>query len=296
MAENQLVGPYETGDWIPVRQILASRPSQWPGLDLTAQGHHPWAGVVPPLRCHLITGFRRAGRVRRKIDGPWQNEEVLSGDVCFLPRATSSDWEWDDCLENIHLHVSDHYLSRLAAEVFDRDDQQVALVDRLKVNDPVISSLLCILTDELQSAGRAEHLYVDAISTHLCVHVLRNYAGLKGAKPRLTGGLAVKHASRIAEYIEENLGQSLSIGELAAQINASPFHFSREFRTSFGQPPHQYVIARRLERARLMIAAGDRPLKQVAADCGFYDHAHMTRLFRDNLDTTPSELHRRITG
>jgi AraC family transcriptional regulator len=286
----ELVGPYETGRWFPVATLAASRPGQWCGLDLTDQEHEPWGGRVPPLRNHLVTAFLRQGRVRRKLDGPWQCEDVAYGDVSFISRAMDSYWEWNEPLENIHFHISDHYFSRIAREVFGRDDHEIFLVDRLKIRDPFISSALEMLAREARSSGYAEHLYVDAISTQLCVYLLRHYSTMQSATPRPATGLTASQASRVSTHIEEKLGDALTIEELARQACVSPFHFARQFKLCFGLTPHNYVVTRRLERAHKMVAKGEMTLKQIASRCGFYDQAHMTVLFRRKFGMTPKKL------
>lgn len=140
--EGNLVGPYETGQWIPVLPIFASRPGQWSGLDLTSQFHAPWSGHVPPLRSHLVTAFMRPGTIRRQMSGPWLTGDMHPEDILFIPRATESEWEWNEQLQNIHLHISDSYFSRVAYDVFGRQSENCELVDRLSIPDKVIAFTL----------------------------------------------------------------------------------------------------------------------------------------------------------
>src|SRR5208283_175000 len=63
-----------------------------------------------------------------------------------------------------------------------------------------------------------------------------------------------------------------------------------------GTPPHAYVMRRRIEHAKRRLARRDIPLKVVAADCGFSDQSHMTRLFRRLLGTTPAEYRTTVTS
>lgn len=283
----RLVKPDQIDQWIPASTLVSSQPGRWDGLDLTTQAHVPWGGEVPALRDNLITVFMRPGHVRRHLDGPWQNEEVEPGDVSFIPSAMASTWYWNDPLENIHLHISDRYLGRIAREMFGHDFSRVTLADKLKIADPHVAFALGLLADEARRGGEAEHLYVDAIATQLCVHILRRYSSHRFPLRRASTGLGAAQAARVAEYIEAGLSQSLSVGSLAGIAGVSCFHFSRQFKATFGSPPHSYVLARRLERARVMLLSGEQPIKKVAAACGFYDAAHMTRLFQKRFGSTP---------
>ncbi len=68
--------------------------------------------------------------------------------------------------------------------------------------------------------------------------------------------------------------------------------FARQFRGSFGRPPYAFVTARRLERAKSLLARTDAPIKAIAADCGFADQAHLTRMFRVTTGKTPAVFRR----
>ncbi len=74
-----------------------------------------------------------------------------------------------------------------------------------------------------------------------------------------------------------------------AVIGLSEFHFARKFRTEFSCPPHAHLMRMRIERAKAQLARGNIPLKVVAANSGFSDQSHMTRLFRRVLGVTPAE-------
>ena len=77
---------------------------------------------------------------------------------------------------------------------------------------------------------------------------------------------------------------------LAAVAGVGVWTFARHFRESFGRTPHAYVIERRIDRARRLLAQGGLPIKEVASVCGFADQAHMTRVFQTHLHTTPAAL------
>jgi AraC family transcriptional regulator len=98
-----------------------------------------------------------------------------------------------------------------------------------------------------------------------------------------------RHKLRAAvEYIEEHLDAEISLDDLAAVVHLSPYHFARLFKASTGLPPHQYVITRRIERAKRLLRGGDDlSLAQVAARVGFWDQGHFTRHFKRLVGVTP---------
>jgi AraC-like DNA-binding protein len=94
------------------------------------------------------------------------------------------------------------------------------------------------------------------------------------------GGLAPWRISRLQAFVEEHLSQSIHIADLSGAVGLSVPHFARAFGRSFGEPPHLYVIQRRLDRARRLMLTSDMALSELAVACGFNDQAHFCRLFR----------------
>jgi AraC family transcriptional regulator len=108
------------------------------------------------------------------------------------------------------------------------------------------------------------------------------------------GGLAAWQSRRVRACIEANLERSLRVSDLAAMARLSVSHFSRAFKTSFGQSPHAYVMTRRVERAKHLILLGDpTPLAVIALNCGLSDQAHLSRMFRKIVGDSPAAWRRR---
>jgi AraC family transcriptional regulator len=95
----------------------------------------------------------------------------------------------------------------------------------------------------------------------------------------------------VVEYIEEHLDVGPSLEQMAAVTRLSTYHFARQFKAATGLPPHQYVIARRVERARQLLQAGtDLSLAEVAADVGFSDQSQFSRHFKRHVGVTPAQF------
>jgi AraC family transcriptional regulator len=106
------------------------------------------------------------------------------------------------------------------------------------------------------------------------------------------GGLATWQARRTLAYIEANLPSKLDIDDLANVVALSRSHFSRSFKQSIGLTPMEYVVVRRVERAKAMIKTTREPLAEVALACGFADQAHLNRRFRDVVGISPGRWRR----
>jgi AraC-like DNA-binding protein len=145
---------------------------------------------------------------------------------------------------------------------------------------------LAIRFDIAHSALMDEHelnVLLDEIAWLLAVHLARR----AGAAPApLTAG-KLERVERARSLIENSLGEPLRIRDLAAAAYMSPFHFSRLFKLVTGESPHAYLIGRRIERAKELLAAQKLPLLQVAFAVGFQTQGHFTEVFRRRTGTTP---------
>jgi AraC family transcriptional regulator len=98
------------------------------------------------------------------------------------------------------------------------------------------------------------------------------------------------------EQIEAALDARLTVETLAHGVGLSPAHFARAFKESLGRPPHQYLLALRLERARRLLETTNASLSEIAQRAGFADQAHFTRLFKRAFGVTPGTLARARAG
>jgi AraC family transcriptional regulator len=108
------------------------------------------------------------------------------------------------------------------------------------------------------------------------------------------GGLADWQSKRTAEYIETHLGDRISLSALAAIARLSPYHFARAFKQSFGMPPHRYHTARRIERAKAVLARPTLSITEIAMELGFGDTSSFTTTFRRLVGRTPSSYRRSL--
>ena len=116
-------------------------------------------------------------------------------------------------------------------------------------------------------------------------------AHAKTARPD-HGCLAPSQLSRVIDFVDANLGRTVRTRDLAASARLSASYFSQTFRASVGQSPHAFVMRRRVERAQELMLATDKPLSEIALDCGLADQPHLTRLFRRIVGTSPAAWRR----
>ena len=101
------------------------------------------------------------------------------------------------------------------------------------------------------------------------------------------GTLPWTRLRRVTEHIQQNLDKDLTLGELAAVVFMSPYHFARLFKSSTGVPPHRFVVRQRVARARACLATEALSITQISRMVGFRTPSHFTTVFRRLLGVTP---------
>lgn len=97
-----------------------------------------------------------------------------------------------------------------------------------------------------------------------------------------------RSVKRIQEYLAAHFTDNISLEQLAAIAELSPFHLIRVFRRQVGLPPHAYRIQVRVQRAKTLLALG-LPIAQVALETGFVDQSHLTNHFKRIVGVTPGQ-------
>jgi AraC-like DNA-binding protein len=84
---------------------------------------------------------------------------------------------------------------------------------------------------------------------------------------------------RIKDAIDARYAERLDVGVLAGMAGISRAHFSRQFREAFGEPPHQYLKSRRMERAAALLRSTDEPVADICRDVGLRSVGSFTTSF-----------------
>ena len=92
-------------------------------------------------------------------------------------------------------------------------------------------------------------------------------------------GLPGARLRRVTEFIDDNLARALPLADLSAEAHMSQYHFARLFKESTGLPPHRFVVQRRIERARELLAAGQLSIDAIARAVGFRTRSHFSMMF-----------------
>jgi AraC family transcriptional regulator len=122
-------------------------------------------------------------------------------------------------------------------------------------------------------------------------HAAAHCAQKPKSLPR-TGCLADWQVKRVCDMIDVLLTAQIGLKDLADAVGLSPFHFCRSFKVSTGYAPHQFQVARRVDRAREMLIRSDSSVTEIAAAVGYDDPNQLARVFRKSTGMSPSQFRR----
>lgn len=136
-------------------------------------------------------------------------------------------------------------------------------------------------------------LVSEPLANDLAVQLIRYVSESCRRQRRKDGELPPAKLRAVVAYIEGHLDTGPSLQQMAAFAHLSPAHFARQFKAATGLPPHQYVIARRVEWAKgILQQRGGLSMATVAARVGFADEGHFARHFKRLVGVTPGRFRR----
>jgi AraC-like DNA-binding protein len=164
------------------------------------------------------------------------------------------------------------------------------LQPRFMFFDESILQLAKLFCTECYEEGTSDLLYGDSLAMALMARLA--WLSSSGMKAPKRGGLSARQLKLVTAYMQGRLASQISLAELAGLIGTSRSYFGRAFRVSTGRPPHRWLMINRLERAREYLLTPQITIAQIAQLTGFTHQAHLTRVFRQVIGTTPGAWRR----
>lgn len=262
----------------------------WPGM----RSEYSWLppdGAVTVTRPHQIgVSFTDHRKVVHELQGRAVELDITAGAV-FATGAHRVTWaRVREPSEALEIYPD---LALVRAATASSQAHAVEIEPVAAGRDPTVLGIAAVLKRAHTGGADLDELHASTLAHRLAAHVARHYCGLVPA-PRATPGLLDRVLlDRVAELVEERLGEPLTLPDLAAVAALSPFHFARVFKATTGMAPHEYVTMRRMERAKTLLLGTRHSVAQVAEAVGFSNLSHFRRTFRAATGFMPSGLRTR---
>lgn len=269
--------------------VQSSRGKNWGGLDVAEIVHPLDDFALPAIPRHVLVVNLGSPSVVRE-QGMGRQGHLGLGGLVILPAGAPTNWhlEREGQVRHLHLYLSPRLIAHVASQA-DLNPDHVELIEAIGVPDPQIERIALSYLCELRSGGLGGKIYVESLANLLVIHLLRQHSSLK--QPTITQPVGLeRHAlRRVLSYIEDHLGEDLTLATIAAIANLSPYHFARRFKEATGHTPHHYVIQRRVERATLLLTSTQWSPTSIAHQVGFASESHLALHCKRLTGLTPKQ-------
>jgi AraC family transcriptional regulator len=277
------------------RTHASSRGLGWTLLYASSQREKPYEDRYNAVDDHLII---------LHLDGPVAVTRVLGkvparrvippGGLFILPGGHEFGVRLEGELDSVHVYLRKQILDDVAEEFGYGSAGNIGIIPSMGDQDPLIERLALGIQEALLNNDTACSVYADYLARALAARLLRQHStSARAAHPLPQGGFSRLQLKRATDFMQSNLGDPLTMAELATATGLSPSHFARRFKVSTGVPPHQFLMQMRVERAKRMLRGG-ASIIEIALTCGFTHQEHMTRIFRRAVGLTPAAYRRSV--
>jgi AraC-like DNA-binding protein len=243
----------------------------------TLSGHYT---IEVLLRNTVVDCFRDGRRTSKGAVGFGGTQISAPGEKISCSFKRSS--------EAIHIFVPRSIVAKTYQEIHQLNcSSEFELVDPAFSSDPVMGKLACTLLEANGLRSPFARLYCDSLAMAVLARAMEfRDDGLITTGNR--AGLLPWRLRRTVEYIEDNLGEPITLNDIAEHAGLSRMHFAAQFKRATGLSPHAFLMQKRLEMAKTMLIDERLPIVQIAFSVGFHSQAHFTTVFRKATGTTPA--------
>jgi AraC family transcriptional regulator len=198
-----------------------------------------------------------------------------------------------DPFDSLHFYIPRSALDAFAEEHETKKVSGLHIAPGVSVDDAVVRHLGAALLPAIESPERVNRLFLDHVGLALHAHLAEAYGEMRlGKHGEASGGLSLWQERRVKELLVARINGDVSLEELARECKLSRSYFARAFKRTTGLPPHRWLLAYRIERARNLLLYSSMPIADITRNLGFADQSHFTRVFARAQGLTPGALRR----
>lgn len=213
--------------------------------------------------------------------------------ILVTPANTSLYWSFAGTPRILHIAFPWRDVQSFFDAHGGQADARLTALARAPIEDPLLSATAWRLWLAAASREPAADLFGEyALNMLLAALLMRATDREAVAGPRSAERMPPWQVRRVCDFMTDRLADSVRLADLAALVGLSPFHFARAFKGTTGHAPHQWFMARRIERAKELMADPKRSLTDVALAVGFSSLSHFSSTFRRTTGFAPAAWRR----
>ena len=283
----------DIGSWPRNIALARSTGRGWRDIDAQHVAVEPWTGTLYPVGNPCL-GYcvNRPAQIRRRIGrgGTTETHTLRPRQFHLIPAHDESEWQRRGRSEMLAMHLRQGLIDDTARQMCSAAAPRVELDFPLGTSDPLLEQLaLAILEIMREDPDPSSALYVDELVHAMVVRLVRIYT-VNGRSSRTEPERKVLNCGemrRVRDLVEEHLAEDLSLETIAGVVGVSPRSLSRACLRQWGTTVHQYVLSRRVERAKNLLLSTDLTITSIALDTGFSSQSHLATAFRRVTGLTP---------
>ncbi len=237
---------------------------------------------------HILINLKdEAHRVENWRAGEHRDFIYHRDEIVVTPAGVESGWRWYAKSKVIVITLEPTRLERFAKIELGILLTDVQLKNIPQFIDKDITEAGEMLLRALQMRLPGSDVMYESLARVFLVKLIQKYGLERGDEYEFSRSFSSRHYKKVLDFVAKHFSQSISLEQLAAEANISPYHFSRLFKQTIGQSPHQFVMSYRIERSKEMLADPGKLMIDIALQCGFSDQAHFSRVFKQVEGVTP---------
>lgn len=262
-----------SGDGVAGREVEVSR---WAASDGISREHVS----VTPRRCHIVSMAIKVSRVRLSTaSGVLFEGPMPSGTMHISVPGQKLCARFTPPFDFLHFHVDNSFLCE---EGLIGDDAAAIADGRGPLfRDPLAEALGRSLLDPDQPCHPQ---YVTSVSKAIVLRTMMHQQDHRRCR-----ALPKWRLRKIERYLVDNIGKPINLQDMADAAGLSRMHFAAQFRAATGFRPHEYLLLKRIEQAKIALVQGRMPLVEVAFSVGFNAQAHFSTVFKRFTGKSPAQ-------
>src|SRR5215469_4542260 len=229
---------------------------------------------------HVVKVVLRTMDIRLSAAGRTVQDGVATAGMFHVTEpAVSARCLFRGPYDVLHLYVPNDLIAECARDMFGHE-QALFRSRSDPTTDPTVELLGRALLGANQFKDSFARLYADSVSMAIVARLLASAAQAAASNRPKVSKLAQWRLNRAIEYIDTHLAERVSLADISSVVGLSPMHFAAQFKAATGLRPHEYLLRRRVERARDMFARTRMSITDVALLVGFQTQAHFTTVFK----------------